>query len=322
MQARRAFAGAAVLAALSAAQPVFAQGYPDKPVRIIVPIGPGGSYDIVGRTVADALAKRLGQSVLVENKPGAGTVVGTQFVAREPADGYTLLVGGLSNIVFNPVLRSNLGHDPRKDFTPVALVMGISYMMVGRKDLPYTTLPEVLAAAQKEPGKLSMANAGVGTGQHLVAAALMNATGTKFLEVPYKGAQAAYPDILSGRVDYFIDSYPAALPHVKSGSVRGIAIAGPNRNPQTPDVPTMSEAGVKGFDIDSWIGIFARADTPPDILDKLRKETRAIIPSLKESYAKIGGNLIQMDVPQTQAFIQKESDMWTKVIRAAGIKLD
>lgn len=321
MQACRAFACAAMLVALSGF-PAAAQAWPDKPVKIIVPIGPGGSYDIVGRTVAEALGKRLGQSVIVENKPGAGTVVGTQFVAREPADGYTLLVGGLSNIVFNPALYSKLGHDPIKDFTPVALTLGISYVMVGRKDLPYTTLSEVLAAAKKEPGKLSMANAGVGTGQHLVAAALMNATGTKFLEVPYKGAQLAYPDILAGRVDFFIDSYPAALPHIKSGNVRAIAIAGPKRNPQTPEVPTMAEAGVKGFDIDSWIGIFASAKTPPEVLAKLRKETRAIIPSLKDSYAKVGGDIIELDEAQTTAFIQKEYDMWTKVIRDAGIKLD
>lgn len=322
MLASRAFACAAVLGVLSAASPASAQGYPDKPVKIIVPIGPGGSYDIVGRTVADALGKRLGQSVVVENKPGAGTVVGTQFVAREPADGYTLLVGGLSNIVFNPALYSKLGHDPMKEFTPVALVLGISYVLVGRKDLPYAPLSEVLAAAKKEPGKLSMANAGVGTGQHLVAAALMTTTGTKFLEVPYKGAQAAYPDILAGRVDFFIDSFPAALPHIKAGNVRAIAIAGPRRNPQTPDVPTMAEAGVKGFDIDSWMGIFAPARTPPEVLTKLRAETRAILPSLKENYEKVGGNLIEISEADTGPFIQKEYDMWTKVIRDTGIKLD
>jgi tripartite-type tricarboxylate transporter receptor subunit TctC len=322
MKAQRALACATLVAALFAPHPAPAQTYPDKPVKIIVPIGPGGSYDIVGRTVADALGKRLGQSVVVENKPGAGTVVGTQFVAREPADGYTLLVGGLSNIVFNPALYSKLQHDPMKEFTPVALVFGISYVLVGRKDLPYTTLIEVLAAAKKEPGKLSMANAGVGTGQHLVAAALMNATGTKFLEVPYKGAQLAYPDIFSGRVDFFIDSYPAALPHIKAGNVKAIAIAGPKRIAQTPDVPTMAEAGVKGFDIDSWIGIFAHAKTPPEALAKLRQEVRAIIPSLKEPYAKIGGTIIEMSEAQTGPFIQKEYDMWTKVIRDAGIKLN
>jgi tripartite-type tricarboxylate transporter receptor subunit TctC len=299
-----------------------AQNYPDKPVKIVVPIGPGGSYDIVGRTVADQLSRRLGQSVVVENRPGAGTVVGTQSVIASPPDGYTLLVGGLSNIVFNPLLYSKLGHDPMKEFTPVAIVFGISYVLVGRKDLPYSTLAEVIDAARKEPGKLSMANAGVGTGQHLVAAALMHATGTKFLEVPYKGAQAAYPDILSGRVDFFMDSFPAALPHIKSGAVKAIALAGPKRNPQTPDVPTLREAGIKGFDIDSWVGIFAPARTPPEVLAKLRTETRAILPDMKNAYDKIGGAVIEMSEAQTVPFIQAEYDLWSKVIKDTGIKLD
>jgi tripartite-type tricarboxylate transporter receptor subunit TctC len=326
MRARIA-ACAAAFAALTVFQGFLApaasaQGYPDKPIRIIVPIGPGGSYDIVGRTVADQLGKRIGQSVVVENKPGAGTVVGTQFVASQPADGYTLLVGGLSNIVFNQSLYSKLGHDPMKEFTPITLVLGIPYVLVGRKDLPYATLAEVLDAARKEPGKFSMANAGAGTGQHLVAAALMNATGAKFLEVPYKGAQAAYPDILSGRVDFFIDSYPAALPHIKAGNVRAIAIAGPKRNPQTPEVPTMAEAGVKGFDIDSWMGIFAPARTPPDVIAKLRSEIRAILPALKEPYDKVGGVVLDVSDAEVGPFIQREYEMWTKVIRDTGIKLD
>jgi len=322
MQASSVLACAAMLAALVVPHTAAAQGYPDKPVKIIVPIGPGGSYDIVGRTVADALGKRLGQNVVVENKPGAGTVVGTQFVASQPADGYTLLVGGLSNIVFNPALYSKLGHDPMKEFTPITLVLGIPYVLVGRKDLPFTTLSEVLDAARKEPGKFSMANAGAGTGQHLVAAALMSATGAKFLEVPYKGAQAAYPDILSGRVDFFIDSYPAALGHIQSGSVRAIAIVGPKRNPRTPDVPTMAEAGVKGFDIESWMGIFAPARTPPDVLAKLRSEIRAILPALKEPYEKVGGIVLEISDAEVSPFIQREYDMWTKVIRDTGIKLD
>ena len=322
VQMRIATLCAGALAGALLAAPVQAQTYPDRPIKIIVPIGPGGSYDIVGRTVADQLSKRLGQSVVVENKPGAGTVVGTQFVAREPADGYTLLVGGLSNIVFNPALYSKLQHDPMKEFTPVAIVFGFPYILVGRKDLPYSTLSEVIAAAKKEPGKLSMANAGTGTGQHLVAAALMQATGAKFLEVPYKGAQLAYPDILAGRVDFFVDSFSAALPHVKSGSVKGIALAGPRRNPQLPDVPTMAEAGVKGFDIESWIGIFASAKTPPEILAKLRKETRAIIPALKDTYDKVGGSTIEMSEAETGPFVQREYDMWAKVIKETGIKLD
>lgn len=299
-----------------------AQTYPDRPVKIIVPIGPGGSYDIVGRALAEQLSRRIGQNVFVENKPGAGTVVGTQAAATSPADGYTLVVGGLSNIVFNAGLYQKLSYDPLKDLTPVAIVFTFPYILVGRKDLPQNSLADVIAAAKKEPGKLTMANVGVGTGQHLVAAAFMKATGTQFLEVPYKGAQAAYPDILAGRVDFFIDSFSAALPHVKSGSVKGIALAGPRRNPQLPDVPTMAEAGVKGFDIESWIGLFAPAKTPPEVLAKLRKATRDSIADMKEQFAKIGGGTIEMNEADTDRFVRAEYDSWIGVIKSAGIRLD
>jgi tripartite-type tricarboxylate transporter receptor subunit TctC len=307
---------------LSAAPSALAQTYPDRPVKIIVPIGPGGSYDLVGRALAEQLSKRIGQNVFVENKPGAGTVVGTQAAATSPADGYTLVVGGLSNIVFNAGLYQKLPYDPRADLVPVAIVYTFPYVLVGRKDLPHSTLADVIAAAKKEPGKLSIANVGVGTGQHLVAAAFMKATGTQLLEVPYKGAQAAYPDILAGRVDFFIDSFAAALPHIQAGAVKGIALAGPRRNKLIPNVPTMAEAGVKGFDIESWIGLFAPARTPPDILAKLRKAARDSIADLKQPFEKSGGGTIEMDETQTMRFITAEYDGWIKVIKDAGIKLD
>ena len=167
-----------------------AQTYPDRPVRIIVPIGPGGSYDLVGRHLADVLSRRMGQTFVVENKPGAGTVVGTQAASQSEPDGYTLVVGGLSNMAFNSALYSKLGYDPRKDFVPVALIYKFGYVMVGRKDLPHGKLQDVVAAAKVNPGSISVATAGVGTGQHLVAAAFMKAAGVKFLEVPYKGKLA------------------------------------------------------------------------------------------------------------------------------------
>jgi tripartite-type tricarboxylate transporter receptor subunit TctC len=163
-------------------------GYPDRPVKIIVPIGPGGSYDLVGRQLADALSKRMGQAFVVENKPGAGTVVGTQAASQSEPDGYTLVVGGLSNMAFNSALYSKLGYDPRKDFVPVALIYKFGYVMVGRKDLPHGKLQDIVAAAKANPGSISVATAGVGTGQQLVAAAFMKAAGVKFLEVPYKGS--------------------------------------------------------------------------------------------------------------------------------------
>src|SRR6202051_4872346 len=199
-------------------------GYPDRPVKIIVPIGPGGSYDLVGRHLADALSKRAGQSFFVENKPGAGTVVGTQAAAQSEPDGYTLLVGGLSNMAFNSALYSKLTYDPLGDFVPVALVYRFGYVMVGRKDLPQTTLSDIVAAAKANPGSITVATAGVGTGQQLVAAAFMKAAGVKLLEVPYKGSPPAFTDLLAGRVDLFFDSIAAALPYVQSGQGGGTAV--------------------------------------------------------------------------------------------------
>ena len=196
-----------------------AQTYPDRPVKVIVPIGPSGSYDIVGRLLADQLSKRLGQSVVVENRPGAGTIVGTQAVINAPPDGYTLLVGGLSNIVFNAGLYQKLPYDPLTDLIPVALVFNISYTLVAHKDLPYSTPNDVIAAAKKDPGGLKLANAGTGTGQHILGAAFMKFTGTKFLEVPYRGSSAAFPDLLAGRVDLFVefDARSAALHQIRPG---------------------------------------------------------------------------------------------------------
>jgi tripartite-type tricarboxylate transporter receptor subunit TctC len=183
--------------------------YPDHPVKIIVPIGPGGSYDLVGRHLADVLSKRTGQAFFVENKPGAGTVVGTQAAAQSEADGYTLMIGGLSNIAFNSALYSKLGYDPLRDFVPVALLYRFSYVLVGRKDLPQTRLQDIVAAAKASPGSITVATAGAGTGQQLVAAAFMKTAGVKLQEVPYKGSPPAFTDLLAGRIDLFFDSIAA-----------------------------------------------------------------------------------------------------------------
>ena len=296
--------------------------YPDRPVKIIVPIGPGGSYDLVGRHLADTLSKRTGQAFFVENKPGAGTVVGTLAAAQSEPDGYTLLVGGLSNMAFNSALYSNLAYNPLRDFVPVALVYRFGYVMVGRKDLPQTTLSDVIAAAKANPGSITVATAGVGTGQHLVAAAFMKAAGVKLLEVPYKGSPPAFTDLLAGRIDLFFDSIAAALPYVQSGQARGIAVLSSKRSPLAPEVPTMSEAGVPGLDVDSWLGIFAPAKIPPEIIAKLRGEIRASLPELKERFEKSGGEVWDLQSDKLDAFVVSEHENWTKLIREAGIKLD
>jgi tripartite-type tricarboxylate transporter receptor subunit TctC len=296
--------------------------YPDHPVKIIVPIGPGGSYDLIGRHIADVLSKRTGQAFFVENKPGAGTVVGTQVAAQSEPDGYTLVVGGLSNMAFNSALYSRLGYEPLRDFVPVALVYRFGYVMVGRKDMPQKTLQDIVAAAKANPGSITVATAGVGTGQQLVAAAFMKVAGVKLLEVPYKGSPPAFTDLLAGRIDLFFDSIAAGLPYVQSGQARGIAVLSSKRSLLAPDVPTMAEAGLPGLNVDSWLGIFAPAKTPPEVIARLRADIRASLPDLKERFEKSGGEVWSLPDGKLDAFVASEYENWTKLIREIGIRLD
>ena len=298
-----------------------AQTYPDHPVRIIVPIGPGGAYDIVGRLLANKLTEQTGQSFFIENRTGAGTLVGTQAAAAAPADGYTLVVGGLSNIVFNFALYQKVLYEP-DDLVPVALVYTFPYVMVARNDLPQKDLGEIISYGRQSPGKLTIAHPGSGSGQQIVAAAFMKLTGTTIVEVPYRSAQAAYPDLIAGRVDLLFDSAAAALPYVTARKVRGIALLAPQRHAKLPNLPTMTEAGLPGLDVESWIGLFAPARTPPDILAQLRQETRIAAAGLKNQFEKTGGELMQLPAAETDRFIRSEFDLWTRVIRDAGIRLD
>jgi tripartite-type tricarboxylate transporter receptor subunit TctC len=299
-----------------------AQGYPDRPVKIIVPIGPAGSYDILGRLVADQLSKRMNQSFVVENRPGAGTIVGTKAAIAAEPDGYTLLVGGLSNIVFNDGLYKTPPYNAQKELVPVALILNIGYTLVASPEFPHKTAKDIIAAAKANPGAIKLANAGVGTGQHVVGAAFQSITGTKFLEVPYRGSSLAFPDLLAGRVDLFFDSTPGALPHIKSGKAKGVAILTSKRHPDMPDVPTMTEAGVPGMEIDSWIGIFAPAKTPPAVIAALQKHIAEAGPEMKPRLAAAGGELMDVPPAKLQSVVKADYDRWIKIIRDAKITLD
>jgi tripartite-type tricarboxylate transporter receptor subunit TctC len=307
--------------ALALPDTVWAETYPDHPVRIIVPIGPGGSYDLIGRLLANRLSEQLGQSFFVENRTGAGTLVGTQAAAAAPADGYTLVVGGLSNMAFNFALYQKVPYEPN-DFAAVGIVYSFPYIMVARNELPQKTLPEIVSYARQSPGQMTVAHAGLGSGQQIVAAAFMKLTGTTIVEVPYRTTQAAYPDLLAGRVDLLFDSAAAALPYINAHKVRGIALLAPQRYRTLPDLPTMAEAGLPGLGVESWIGLFAPTRTPPEILGRLRQETRIAAASLKEQFEKSGGELMQIPPAETDKFVKSEFDLWTKVIRDAGIRLD
>jgi len=315
--------GPALLAALAVTgATVRAQDYPTRPVRIVVPTGPGGSYDVVARLLGEQLTTRLGQSVFVENRTGAGTIVGTQAVIAAQPDGYTLLAGGLSNIVFNASLYRKAPYDPLRQLVPVAIVYKLAYILVGSKELPYSSVKEVIAAAKAKPDALNLATAGVGTGQQLTAVAFMKATDTKLLEVPYKGAAAVYPDLLAGRVDLFFDSITAALPFVRAGKVKGLALLAPQRSSDAPDVPTMDEAGVQGLNVDSWIGLFAPAGTPKSVIEKLQKEISDAAPQLKDKFVAVGGDYMWVAPDKLDGFVRTEFDKWTTLIKEAGITLE
>jgi tripartite-type tricarboxylate transporter receptor subunit TctC len=232
------------------------------------------------------------------------------------------LVGGLSNIVFNVGLYKNLPYDPITDLVPVALVFNISYTLVAANSLPYSTAKEIVDAAKKNPGALKLANAGLGTGQHIVGAAFEKITGTKFLDVPYRGSAAAFPDLLAGRVDLFFDSTPAALPYIKGGQAKGIGILTARRSPQAPDMPTMTESGVPGLEIDSWIGLFAPAKTPPAVIARLQKEIAAALPELKPRFDTAGGEPMEIPPDQLKGIVKADYDRWIKTIKDAGITLD
>jgi len=298
--------------------------YPNKAVKVVIPQPPGGGFDFVGRLLADRMGKQMGQSFVVENKTGSGTLIGTDFVAKSAPDGYTLLTGSVSNIALNPGLYRSLPYDSLKDFEPLGLAVSYSYTLMARKDLPFATLKDVIAYAKANPRKLTYASAGNGSGQHVLAAALWHLTGVDITHVPYRGAQAAYLDLLGGRVDLFFDLAPTARVQVDAGTVKALATSGSARNAMHPDVPTISETGAAALELESWFGYFAPSKTPPDILARLRTELARVIaaPDVVDAFRKAGGKPMSLNAEQTRALVQRDVDRWTKLIRDADIKAE
>jgi tripartite-type tricarboxylate transporter receptor subunit TctC len=307
--------------ALGIAAPAAAQGYPDRTVKIIVPQPPGGGFDTVARILADRLGPLLGQGMVVENRVGAGTLVGTEAAAKAPADGYTLLLGGLSNIALNPGLYAKLPYDPLKDFTPVGLAVTWSYTMVARKDLPYKDLKELVAFARENPEKITFASAGKGSGQHVAMAVTAQLAGIKLTHVAYRGAQAAYQDVLGDRVDLFFDISSTARAQVDTGTVRALAVSSRDRQAMHPDVPSVMETGVAPLDMESWFGLFAPAATPAPVLERLRAEFAKVIamPEVAELFAKTGGRTMKLSPAETEALLRRDVERWTKLIQDAGL---
>jgi len=297
-------------------------GYPDHPLRIVVPQPAGGGFDFVARTLADRLGKQLGQPVVVENRPGSGTVIGTDFVAKAPADGYTLLLGSVSNLALNMGMYRNLPYDSLRDFEPLGLAVAYSYTLMARKDLPQATLKDVIAYAKANPKKLNYASAGNGSGQHVIAAALWQAAGVELTHVPYRGAQAAYQDLIGGRVDLFFDLSSTARVQVDAGTVRALAVSGAARIPTQPDIPTIAQSGATQLELESWFGLFAPAKTPPAILERLRAELARVIamPEVIETFRKAGGKPLALSAADTRALVQKDVERWSRTVRELDIR--
>ena len=301
-----------------------AQNFPNRPLRVIVPQPPGGGFDMVARTLSDPFATLLGQPVLVENRPGGGTVVGTDIVAKSDADGYTVLLGASANLVLSAGLYSKLPYDPKSDFTPVGIAATFSYTLVARNDLPFNSLKEIVQYARANPGKLTYASGGNGSGQHICAALLWHGAGASVTHVPYKGAALAYQDLIPGRVDLFFDASSTARGHVEAGRVKAIAVSSPARLAYHPAVPTVRETGVLDFEMETWVGYFVRAGTPAPVLARLRAdfERVAAMPETAAMLEKRGARPVRVSAAEAETLLARDIDKWVQLIRAAGIRAD
>jgi tripartite-type tricarboxylate transporter receptor subunit TctC len=301
---------------------VLAQGYPNRPIRVLVPQPPGGGFDLVARTLAEALSRVMNNPIVVENRPGAGMLVGTEAAAKSEPDGYTILLGAKPNFAFNSGLYAKLPYDPKHDFVPIGLATFNLYTLVARNDLPYRSLQEIIDYARANPGKLTYASAGNGTGQHITAAVTFHLAGVQVTHVPYKGAGPAYQDLLPGRLDLFFDNSATAQPHIDAGRVKPIAVSGVNRLPALPNVPTVRESGVD-FDNETWIGYFVRSGTPAPIVARLRADLDKVLamPEIAAGLEKRGYRTVRMSPKDTEALVAQDIDKWTILIRNAGIRV-
>jgi tripartite-type tricarboxylate transporter receptor subunit TctC len=298
-----------------------AQGYPQKPLRMVVPFAPGGTTDIVARLLSAKLAEPLGQPVVVENRPGANGIVGSEVVARAAPDGYTLLMGYLGNLAINPSIYAKLSYDPVRDYAPVTLVASTTQAIVVHPSLPAKTIPELIALARARPGQLNYASAGIGAPSHLSGELFKQMAGIDMVHVPYKGGGALMADLISGQVLISFGGLAAALPHVKSGKLRLLAVASGTRAAAVPDVPAVAET-VPGFDVPSWLGVLAPAGTPREIVHRLHTEIAKVLaqPDIKERLAMEGGEAIAGDPEKFAAYLKSEIAKWERVVKDARIQ--
>ncbi len=327
MKRRNTVAAIAAFAALAGAGPgAWAQdaaGYPNRPVKIIVGYGPGGPTDLVARLAAEKLSASLGQPVIVENKPGGGSHIGSEAVAKAAPDGYTLLMGTIANTIGMSVYR-NLRYDVQRDLIAVSQMMSAPSVLVASPSLGVNSVKDLVALAKAKPGKLTYASSGTGGSPHLAGEWLEQVARVAMVHIPYRGGAAAARDVMAGHVDFGFQTALSALPHMKVGKLKPLAVAAHERLALMPDVPTMAEAGYPGFEVSSWNGLFAPAGTPPAIIGKLHREMVKIVamPDVRAKLLAQAATPIGSSPEQFRAFVKAEIERWAKVVKAADIRID
>jgi len=313
---------ALALAALAAT--AIAAEYPSKPIKLIVPFPAGGGTDFFARVIGNKLAEALKWVVVVDNKPGAGGNIGVDAAAKSPPDGYTVVMGQTSNLAINPTLYRKLPYDPLKDLIPVVLVADAPLALVVAAQSPYKTLADVVAAAKAKPGDLAFASPGNGTVAHLAGELFQTAAGVKFRHIPYKGSSQALTDLMGGQVELFMASVPTALSQIKGGKLRALAVTSTKRSPALPDVPTVAEAGFKGFDANTWFGLLVPKGTPDAVVTRLNAEVNKVLkmPDVREKFAAEGGGALGGTPEEFAALLKADYSKWAKVVKDSGAKLD
>jgi tripartite-type tricarboxylate transporter receptor subunit TctC len=300
-----------------------ANAYPERPIRIVLGFPAGGGADVVLRTVTPGLAEELGQPVIVDNRPGAGGNLGMDAVAKAAPDGYTLLMAA-PGLATNASLYENLPFDPARDFTPVGMVSSVPNVLVVNPALPVHTVAQLIDYAKEHPGELNYASSGIGTSLHLAGALFERDAGVKLTHVPYRGGPAATNDLISGQVQMMFNVLPLAVPQIKAGKLRALAVTGPTRSPALPDVPTMMEAGLKGYTAITWNGIVAPAGTPAPIVNRLNAALQRVLdrPDVQKAFAGMGQDVVKDTPEEFDAMLKAETAKWRQVIEAAGIKAE
>jgi tripartite-type tricarboxylate transporter receptor subunit TctC len=298
--------------------------YPDKPIRFVIPSAPGGSPDVLMRILLAEMSKQMGVAFVVENKPGASFVLGTMDIVRAPADGYTLGYGNIVSLAVNRSLLDKVPYDAERELTLISNCVRVYNMLAVNNNLPVRTVPELIAHAKRNPGRLSMGSSGNGTTGHLGGELFKSMTGTFILHVPYRGSAQAINDLIGGQVQVMFDNVPSIGPHVKAGRVRGIAVSGPRRSPVFPEIPTVAEAGVPGYETIAWGGVVGPANLPKEIVARLLAEIRTAYasPAVQERYRNLDTEIDGGTPEQFLALVRAETPKWAAVVRRSGAKVD